>query len=189
MSDPLFHERKHVVFDLETYSLRKNAMILSFGAAVFQWSTLETFEHYRDTGLLLKLDPSAQGKRHVDLATMDWWANEPCDAARDASLADNPVGIAPKYFFQALDAWARMQKFDENTLWYCRGPHFDAAILEDFATDYGGELPFRYNRVRDVPSVLDFTQEGRLDYPDDMVPHHPLHDAAWDAYQMVYWSF
>lgn len=179
---------RHVVFDLETYSTRKNAVVLSMGVAVFTWPQLHEFEHYRDTGLLLKLDVSAQAKRHIELETMNWWNEIPCDRAKEASLHDIPAGLLPKYFFQALRSWASVQNFGPETLWYCRGPHFDAAILEDFAADYDAILPFNFWNVRDVRTVLDFYQKEKLDAPDTMVPHNPLDDAAWDAYQMVYWS-
>lgn len=179
---------KHVVFDLETYSLEKNALILSAGFALFEWEQLHEFETYRDTGLFLKLDPSAQKRRHIDIETMEWWDLVPCAEAKEASLCSNPVGLAPQYFAQALKAWVHIQKLSEDTMWYCRGPHFDAAILEDFAGQYGLELPFGFWQVRDVRTFMDHFQKERLSSPDAFVAHHPLHDAAWDAQQMVYWS-
>lgn len=186
MSDPML--QPHVVLDIETYSLQKNALVLSIGAALFNWGSLYEFEQYRDTGLHVKLDPSAQTKRHVDLETVRWW-EEQSESARLASIGDNPVGMAPKYAIRALGAWATLKGVNENSNWYCRGPHFDVAILEDLAVDYGLKLPWDFRQVRDSRTFFDHFERERLDRPDEMIPHHPLDDSAWEAYQMVYWSF
>jgi len=180
---------RHVCFDLETLSVQKDALILSIGCTTFHWDDDSGFDEYCDTGLFVKADPSAQTSRHCSMDTIEWWmSGKVSDAARDASFIDNPVGLAPKYLIRALATWARMHGLTEDTHWYCRGPHFDAAILEDFASQYGLELPFKYWQVRDVRTMLDFHQRERLDAPSNFIEHHPLHDAAWDAAQMVFWS-
>lgn len=181
-------EMTNVVFDLETYSTQAGAMILTFGATLFSWDAMKTFEEYRDTGVHLKLDRMQQRARHVDLETVDWWATKTSESARDTALSDNPVGMSPSAFARALTAWAQMHNLTPETNWYCRGPHFDAAILEDFARQYQLKLPYGFWQVRDVRTFMDHFQEERLGNPPAFIPHNALNDAAWDAYQMVWWS-
>jgi hypothetical protein len=182
---------KNVVFDLETYSLQVGAVILTMGATVFRWDDNLSFEQYRDSGLHVKLDRQQQRRRHTCLDTMDWWdgnqGRAPSAQARDVALSDNPIGCSPQAFGQTLEAWATLQGLDADTKWWCRGPHFDAAILMDFAEQYSIRLPFGYWQVRDVRTFLDEFEGKRLQAPDTMVEHNGLDDSAWEAYQMTYW--
>lgn len=179
---------KAVAFDLETYSTKANALVLSFGATVFEFGKLRDFTEYRDNGFHVKLDPSAQERRHVSLDTVDWWNTDTSQEAQERVLGDNPVGLSPKYFGQALNAWAGLQGLDDDTRWYCRGPNFDSAIIEDFAGDYGITLPFGWWQARDVRTFMDHFRTGeKLKKHPEFIEHYALDDAAWDAYEMCWW--
>lgn len=185
MSDPM--TQPHVMFDIETLSTEKNAVVISVGLTAFNFASLLEFDGYVANGLHLKLDVSEQDKRHRSRSTMDWWADQGPDASR--VLSPMPTDLSFEAFSELVLSWMVNNAVNDDSSWYCRGPHFDAAILEDLYGDFRTATPFHYGAVRDSRTFFDHFEKEKLEPPENMIPHNGLHDAAWEAHQMVYWSF
>lgn len=133
----------HVMLDLETMSLAKDAAIVSVGAVRFDPMTGEVF---RDTGFyqVVTLSSSMRSGGRLDAATIYWWIKQG-EGARTAILGADGGGLLIETVLKEFNAWFR--EFRIDGLWG-NGSDFDNVILENTYTRLGWTPPWSYRQNR-----------------------------------------
>jgi len=179
----------NVCVDIETLSTRSTAVVLSMGLCFFDDEKHQPFEELVAQGMELFFCREAQGTRHIDPGTIEWWDKQG-DAARRVLEAQEV--IKPRELHAHLEAHCDKLDIHYNWLrkyarWYARGPHFDIAILEDLFNDHNVASPWKYFKVRCIRTWLEchgLDDNAKLVKPAGMIAHNALHDAAFDAWMM-----
>jgi hypothetical protein len=159
----------NVVIDIETLSLRPNAVILSVGAVADSGETFYT-----------ELNWGAQSDtRHVDARTAIWWGKqtEQAPLLGEVFLWD---------CLEDLNYWLADYDKDKLYIW-ARGPQFDIVILEDAYRECGIVIPWKYKNVRDVRTALALSTV--TDLFDPTRKHHALDDAIADMKNLALRGF
>lgn len=171
----------HVSVDLETLSVRPDAVILSIGAVAFlEGADLQMAEFYTP----VRIAPQT-GLRNIQPKTLEWWKNK-APAARtvfeECERHDTPrLGEA----LQLLTKWlSTMDAFD--VYMWGNGSSFDIAILEHAFLQWGYEVPWKFHNVRDMRTLKDLTERRGLykRIPMEGVAHNALDDARHQAIQI-----
>ena len=132
---------RHAMIDLETLSLRPSAYILTIAARLFDPTTGEGGES------LVVHVASDQPGRHIDPETVRWWMTQEA-AARSEAWSNDAAYI--NYALLSLYDFLK----DVRRVW-CKGPSFDAVILEHAYRAQHLQCPWLFHQVRDVRTVVD----------------------------------
>lgn len=174
------------VLDTETLGLRTSSIILSIGVTVFDDSKVDSFEDLVNSGINIFIDRKIQedAGRTFDQSTLQWWK----DQGPEAQKALNQQGVSPAQAAILLEAYANSFPVPRKHLkWYCRGPQFDIAKIEDMFAMFETTSPWHYRKPRCSRTWLDehgIDDNVKLERPAGMIPHNSLHDAAFEAYMM-----
>lgn len=164
----------HVMLDIESLSLRPDALILSIGAVTFTCKPNDGPAFGQEFLVVPDITHQLMQGRHVDPDTQKWWAQPENDTARQHWL--NP----PKYhvLHTALSELASFCR-GAHTIW-ANGIVFDISVLEHAYRQIGLKVPWKYNAIRDARTVYDITKgvSGRPEFVEDPteVAHHPVSD-------------
>ena len=170
-------------FDIESYDTRGTAAVLSFGFVVIDPSVFLTFDQLVKQSHEIKIALSPQkGRRTIDPETVQWWSEQGAAARRVTQPSD--ADIHPEDFSTHV-ALAFEPGESHHIKWYCRGPHFDAAIIESFCDEFNQEIPWHFASIRDMRTWCDF-YNIRMQHPNNMVPHNAAHDACLEALQYLH---
>ena len=150
---------KHVMIDLETYSTRSNAAIVSIGACTFHLDGSGVHEAGEHESFIVGINPESYDSIptttfHEDARTIAWWAKQP-KAARD-SLKINLVQTLP-LAMDKLYAWFEDVGFIKSSSPYsvtdskvwANPTSFDLVILQNAAVfTYGDadQLPWHFRQ-------------------------------------------
>jgi len=162
---------KWVMFDLETLGVGPHSVVVSIGAARFN----EVDEPRDKMALLLDLEEQDSLGRKIDLGTVTWWLKQD-QKARDWNFDTNnryPVDVALRAFTTFCQG---------AELFWCRGTTFDVVLLEDLFKQYGMNVPWKFNQVRDVRSLDELDDGG--DSLVGVVAHKPLDDCLMQIAQV-----
>lgn len=174
---------KTVFFDIETLSVRKNALVLSLGIVPVDLEEPKSYLELVASGIEIKFvaDQQVKSGRHVDPDTVKWWTEQGPEAQR--CLVPTKQDILVEDFYEALKPIGYVQ----DAIWFCKGPHFDVAIMESLFEDFNMKAPWGYRNIRDVRTALEFTTGSTMPYDrvDGFVNHNAVHDSAFDAYQLL----
>lgn len=173
-----------VMVDIETLSLRPNAVILSVAAVGFAFADNMESEPFIDekSKWVLDIRPQLLLGRHVDPATQEWWSKQ--SAAARAHLVD-----ADEMYLQDFATSFRqaVEKYDQ--VW-AQGTDFDIPILTSLYTDLGLKAPWKkYNVVRDVRTIVSIFPKRRLS-PDQVFKeftgkeHDPMTDSEKQIWKL-----
>lgn len=171
--------------DLETLSLRTNAVILSAGLVVFDMDKVDSFKTLLSQGTNIYVDQDIQLSegRLKDAATIAWWEKQG-EAA--AECLNNPNQVHPKMLGKLMSDFAHRYVEKAHKLrYFCRGPQFDIAKLEDLFFQFETTPPWHYRKPRCSRTALDvygYEDDVKFVRPSAMIPHNSLHDAAFEAY-------
>lgn len=175
---------RDVMLDIESLSLRPNALVLSIGACKFTCAS--------DTGpiigdrLLLVPDMTQQiiAGRHVDQETQKWWAQPENNEARIHWECPSKVHMMKV-------ALVELSNFiQEASRVWANGICFDITVLEDLYRTNGLKVPWKYNVVRDARTFYDNNRAWRIipgGETESTLPHHPVDDCVsqirrlWEA--------
>lgn len=189
----------HVVFDIETLSTKVDAVVLEIGMAAFK----EGSRHVHSFRVGLAMDPQLQAGRRVDSGALRFWASMPevfQDVLHDVerletarrSLDDKLADALAKLIYDT-DYPSESQLLETFLLppsdvrYWCRGPHFDAAILEHFFDQFDWKCPWKYNQIRDIRTFMD-GRERQFDHDaQGLTPHRAEDDARIDAQDLQYY--
>lgn len=175
---------KWVVCDIETVSVKKNAVVPCVGFTVFDPQEDYTYQQLLDNGLMIKLDVSEQVQKGRDVMreTVEWWGQQDPEAQKCIQPAANDIKM--------IDFHKELEKLGDikDATWYFRGPHFDAAILEHLFDDFGIQCPWMFWAVRDTRTWLEAltgNAKPEMDIPEGFIAHDPVHDVCRDAWMML----
>jgi hypothetical protein len=157
----------HGMIDLETLSTKPNATILTIGGVKFDpYSFTEPSQ-----GMYHRIDVDSQTAmgRDVMQETIDWWGTQPAEV-RDEALGDEDR-IDLKYFVKQVNKWS----VGVDVFW-CQGPLFDYAILQNFYAQMKVPVPWNYWQIRDSRTLFSLV-------PRDLNEKRTgLHNALEDCY-------
>lgn len=167
----------HGMIDLETLSTNPNAVILTVGGI--------KFDPYNDTepsqGMYFRVDVDSQTgmDRHVMQDTLDWWGRQPEDI-REEALGDNDR-IDLDSMVKEINKWS----VGVDVFW-CQGPLFDYAILQDIYKQLGHPVPWQYWQIRDSRTLFSLVPKDPNEKRD--AAHNALADCYFQAkkVQQVY---
>ena len=157
----------HGMIDLETLSTNPNATILTIGGVKFDpYSFTEPSQ-----GMYFRVDVDSQTAmgRDVQQETIDWWATQPKEISEEALGDEDRIDL--KYLIKQINKWS----VGVDVFW-CQGPLFDYAILQNLYAQLEHPVPWQYWQIRDSRTLF------------SLVPRDPnekrtgLHNALEDCY-------
>ncbi len=135
----------HAMIDLETLSTNPNAVILTVGAVKFDPYT--TMKPYDDLYFRVDVDSQTKLGRDVMQDTLDWWGKQPKEISEEALSDQDRIPLAD--MVKAINKWS----VGVDVFW-CQGPLFDYAILQDIYTQLGHPQPWQYWQIRDSRTLF-----------------------------------
>lgn len=166
---------KHVMVDIETLGTKPGSVILSIGACRFDEGGVGAERFYRTIDVF----DSLMAGLTTDTATVGWWRMQSAEA-RGALVPGRPLR-------EALDALHGYLTYVPDSFVWAKGPDFDCVLLAAAYQVLGLKEPWKYNRKRDVRTILSLVQSpGPVEAPPPAVlAHHALSDATYQAAQVV----
>ena len=160
----------HAMIDLETLSTNPNATILTIGGVKFDPYSYSEPSH----GMYHRIDVDSQTAmgRDVMQETVDWWGKQAVDVREEALGDDDRIDL--KYFIKQLNKWC----VGVDVFW-CQGPLFDYAILQNFYAQMKAPVPWNYWQIRDSRTLFSLVPRD----PDEKRTglHNELEDCYFQA--------
>lgn len=155
------------MIDLETLSTNPNATILTVGGVKFDPYT----KTEPSQGMYFRMDVDSQTKQGRDVMqeTLDWWATQPADI-RDEALGDEDR-ISLNDAIKTINKWC----VGVDVFW-CQGPLFDYAILQNLYHQMKTPVPWNYWQIRDSRTLFSLVPK------DQNEKRTGLHNALEDCY-------
>lgn len=189
------------VLDLETLGIESTSVVLSIGMVYVDPDILPTDPNkayqylMQKESVFVKLKSKAQTfepyYRTVDMSTYEWWKKQGEYQKQHAIQPtehdlDVPEGIAIlRSFFTSKPNYKNLPMWVRGSL--------DQPVFQSLLNSY--KLPpfIDYNCYRDVRTAIDIIYEhsknGYVDIHgfdrDQVIKHHPVHDCAYDAIQLI----
>ena len=158
----------HAMIDIETLATSPEAVILSVGGVKFDPYTNEEPHSFID--MKLDIDEQTALSRDIDNGTMEWWAKQPKEISEEA-LGDKDR-ISLEDMVKTINKWS----VGVDVFW-CQGPLFDYAILQNLYAQLGQPVPWNYWQIRDSRTLFNMLpKDPRKDVQMD------LHNALADCY-------
>ena len=184
----------HFTIDTETLSKSANGVVLSLSIVPFDFEEEGvTFEKLLNRGISLKISVSEQVKTHkrkLCKETMDWWADQTPEARQ--ILKSLPTDLSVIETLEAFEQFLHGNGYEKNDSWlFARGTVFDFAKLETLYENAERQIPYKYNMVNDIRTMINcFTgvKDGKFDTGGKrpgFIHHNSLHDAASDSMTMI----
>jgi DNA polymerase III epsilon subunit-like protein len=163
-----------VMLDIETLSVRPDAVIVVIGAIKFTRNgkirpleEMDTF--YR---LIDKKSCTDVGLR-IDNETLNWWKQQPPDVRWEA--LENPKR---KQLQQVLCEFRDWMGTCERV--WANGSQFDCTIVEEAYRRCNMEIPWKFWNTRDCRTLYDLAGVTKNDLPNE---HQ--HNALYDCYRQI----
>ena len=156
----------HAMIDLETLSTNPNATILTVGGVKFDpYNLVEPAQ-----GMYFRVDVDSQTEmgRDVMQETIDWWATQPKEISDEALGDENRISL--EEMIKTINKWS----VGVDVFW-CQGPLFDYAILQDIYKQLGHPAPWQYWQIRDSRTLFSLV-------PRENEKRIGLHNALEDCY-------
>ena len=157
------------MIDLETLSTNPNAVVLTVGAVKFEPHT--QMKLYDEMYFRVDVDSQTALGRHVMQETLDWWGQQPNEVANEALSDSNRI--------QLQDVLKNINKFSVGVdVFWCQGPLFDYAILQNLYTQMEQPVPWQYWQIRDSRTLFNLVpreSEKRIGL------HNALEDCKFQA--------
>jgi exodeoxyribonuclease VIII len=166
-----------LMIDIETMGTDPDAPVTSIGCAAYNLydPTAEIKTFYVDLNWDEQVD---SGKRKVSAGTIKFWLSQKPEAQKP---------LLKKVDEQVAESLLKFSKFVEDTfgkeVFYVwgNGPHFDMTILESLHKDYKMRVPWKYNKVNDLRTLM---RIGKVD-KDDVVREGVYHNALDDSLHQI----
>ena len=156
----------HAMIDLETLSTNPNAVILTVGGVKF--NPYNSAEPAQPMYFRVDVDSQTAMGRHVMDDTLNWWATQPKEIAEEALGDDNRISL--EEMVRTINRFA----VGVDVFW-CQGPLFDYAILQNLYTQLGHPQPWQYWQIRDSRTLFSLV-------PPETENRTGLHNALEDCY-------
>lgn len=183
------------VFDVETLGVESTCVVLSAAMVHFVPEERPTYQDILDGACFVKFDVKEQMAvgRTASKSTLEWWKTQHeyvRKTSLDPSREDMTVENGMQVFY---DYMAKFPNAKKQTMW-ARGS-LDQMAIDSLAVKFGLEEITPYNMWRDVRTAVDImygTTNGYVEVVHPMferhnvIKHHPVHDCALDAMQLMY---
>lgn len=188
-------ENSIFIFDVETLGVESNAVVLSAALIHFDPEQRPTYQDLLNDACFVKFNAKEQLQigRTVSKSTLDWWKSQH-EYVRKISLDPNREDMNVENGMQKFyDYMSKFLNAKHQTMW-ARGS-LDQLVIDSLAVKFGLEEITGYNMWRDVRTAIDIlygTTNGYvdIDHPlfkrHEVIKHHPVHDCALDAIQLLY---
>ena len=158
------------MIDLETLSTNPNAVVLTVGAVKFDPHT--QMKPYDEMYFRVDVDSQTAMGRHVMQETLDWWGQQPNEVANEALSDSNRI--------QLQDMLKKINKFSVGVdVFWCQGPLFDYAILQNLYTQMEQPVPWQYWQIRDSRTLFSLVPRDPNEKRTGM--HNALEDCHFQA--------
>jgi hypothetical protein len=184
------------MFDVETLGVESNAVILSAALIHFDVDKRPTYQDLLDNACFVKLKAKDQIERlgrTVDLDTLEWWKNQH-EYVRGVSLDPSSTDVSAEDAITILHNYMnKVPNANKQTMW-ARGS-LDQMVIDSLAVKLDMQKITDYNMWRDVRTAVDIlygTSNGYVEVVHPLferasvIKHHPVHDCALDAMQLMY---
>ena len=158
------------MIDLETLSTNPNAVILTVGGVKFDPTT--QMKPYSEMYFRVDVDSQTNMGRDVMQDTVNWWSKQPKQISDEAFSDDNRI---------SLDEMVKsINKFSVGVdVFWCQGPLFDYAILQDIYKQMGHPAPWQYWQIRDSRTLFSLVPRDLNEKRQDL--HNALEDCRYQA--------
>lgn len=165
-----------LMVDIETLSVRPNAVVVSIGAVAFNSEGNLLGENYSilDLSQYDKMDNFA-----FDTGTISWWMQQTEEARKIFGPTVPKVHIG--YALALLGSLYEQFKCEE--VW-ANGTDFDLPILKNLADRFNQRLPWSYSKARDYRTLRQLYPEIKPSIPNP-VAHNALADARFQAFHLI----
>lgn len=166
----------NVMIDLETLSVRANALILTIGAIKFNTNfPIKSMDKMDKFYRRITIESGRQIGCHEDPETQKWW-DEQDSVAREEAFS--PVDRIPiKQALEELSTWFGKSKF---TKVYANSPNFDITILDEAYKNCSLKSPWNFWNVRCTRTIYCL---GKVRLSD--LPSNNKHNAIDDCYRQI----
>jgi hypothetical protein len=183
------------VFDVETLGVESNAVILSAALVHFDPEKRPTYQDLLDNACFVKFKAKEQAHngRTITKSTLEWWKTQH-DYVKKVSLDPSADDVSAREGIETLYAYmAKFPNADKQTMW-ARGS-LDQLAIDSLCDAIDMQPITGYNMWRDVRTAVDIlygTTNGYVDVDHplfrrhEVIKHHPVHDCALDAMQLMY---
>ena len=157
----------HAMIDLETLSTNPDATILTVGGVKFNPNnSVEPSQ-----GMYFRVDVDSQTAMGRDVMedTLNWWATQPKEISEEALGEKDRISL--EEMIKTINKWS----VGVDVFW-CQGPLFDYAILQNIYKQLGHPAPWQYWQIRDSRTLFSLV-------PKDLNEKRSgLHNALEDCY-------
>lgn len=183
------------IFDVETLGVESNAVVLSAALIHFDPEKRPTYQDLIDDACFVKFKAKEQAHngRTITKSTLEWWKTQH-EYVKKVSLDPSPNDVSARDGIETLYAYmAKFPNADKQTMW-ARGS-LDQLAIDSLCDAIDMQPITGYNMWRDVRTAVDIlygTTNGyvEVDHPlfkrHEVIKHHPVHDCALDAMQLMY---
>jgi len=184
------------IFDVETLGIESTCVILSAGLIYFDPEKQPDYQQLLDDACFVKLKSKDQVERlgrTISKDTIEWWKNQH-EYTRKVSFDPSSEDLFAEDAIQKLkDYMAKFPTPEKRTMW-ARGS-LDQVAIDSLCVRLDINPITTYNMWRDVRTAVDcFTGSTNgyceVDHPTfkrhNVIKHHPVHDCALDAMQLMY---
>jgi len=170
-----------IMLDLETLDLGPRSAILQVGIIAFPLDDPETEERRIDQ--YLPIQPQIALGRTVSFETVMWWMGQD-DKARER-FVDNKGNDMDELTALVRSVHRKSTEiiqsvgFDNVEVW-AKGPQFDVVNLETMFVDCGLDVPWKYNTVMDLRTLMNLAgcHTENVD-SSGIVPHVAISDCQF----------
>lgn len=169
---------KAVSLDIETLDTQSSAIVLSIGACIVTPNGVRTDNTFYSR---VNIQEQINAGRSISEGTLRFWFDQ--DRAVQKSTFGEGDAPSVAMVVAHLATWLE----DEgNPPVYCKGPQFDAAILDSMADSSKVERPVNYRKWRDIRTLEELItwaghEEKLLDLGERLSKWGGAHDALADA--------
>lgn len=172
--------RVGVMMDIESLDLGPRSVITQIAFIAFDLDDPDTL--IRQVEEYLPIQPQQFLGRTINSDTIIWWLQQD-DASRnrfvqnkgnDMDELQSLVNSVGRKLSQVLEDSA------DYEIW-ARGPQFDIVNIETLLDDCGEKIPWKYDRVRDLRTMMAAAGVSKADVemPAGLIPHVALDDCKY----------
>lgn len=165
---------EHVMLDLETWSIKKTAMIISIGAVKFDPTGYSVIERFH-VGIDPEMSPALVEKFDIDPSTIKWWMDPKQDRPRARWLEMEKLDLAT-----ALFGFAEWFGNDPDVLVWGNASTFDNVVLRNAYEALYMDCPWGFRSDRCYRTLKNMAQHVPLPVPAENMEGQ-AHDALFDA--------
>jgi hypothetical protein len=176
-----------IMGDIESLGLDARTVVSQL--AFVAWDQDDPESLIREVEEYLPIQPQLTPlKRTVRADTILWWMRQD-DAARkrfdrnSGEDFDELSALVNSYLSKMRQV---IESASDYEVWF-KGPQFDAVAIESLAVDLGLQVPWAYDKVRDLRTMMKEAGLGSQDLPmrAGLVAHHALSDCKHQVDQLL----